>query len=68
MIKYSKHAREKMIERGISVNEIEEAIKSGSKELQKPNKLLHHFRYFIVVTKKIGDDIFVITVKPRWKK
>lgn len=55
-----------MIERGISVNEVEEAIKKGSKELQKPDKILHHFRYFIVVTKKINDDYFVITVKPRW--
>lgn len=55
-----------MVERGISVNEIEEAIKQGSKELQKPDKLLHHFRYFTVVTKKIDKDYFVITVKPRW--
>lgn len=57
-----------MAERGISVNEVEEAIKGGAKELQKPNKILHHFRYFTVVTKKIYGDNFVITVKPRWKK
>ena len=66
MVKYSKHAREQMIERGISTNEVEEAIRKGDKELQKPNKILHHFRYFTVVTKKLGDDYFVITVKPRW--
>ena len=65
MTRYSKHAREQMVERGISVNEVEEAIKSGSKELQKPDKILHHFRYFTVVTKKIGDEHFVITVMIR---
>ena len=66
MIKYGKHAREQMTERGISVNEVEEGIKRGAKELQEPNKILFHFRYFIVVTKKINGDYFVITVKPRW--
>ena len=57
-----------MVERGISKNEVEDAIKAGSKELQKPNKILYHFRYFSVVTKKINNDHFVITVKPRWKR
>jgi len=54
-----------MIERGISVNEVEQAIKLGAKELQKPNRILYHFRYFVVVTKKIEGEDFVITVKPR---
>lgn len=66
LIKYSKHAREQMIARGISVSEIEEGIRRGAKELQKPDKILYHYRYFIVVTKKTADDDFVITVKPRW--
>jgi len=66
LVKYSKHARDRMAERGISVSEVEEAIKRGEKELQKPNKILHHFRHFTVVTKKIGKDYFVITVKQRW--
>ncbi len=55
-----------MIARGITVNEVEEAVKKGSKEIQEPDKILHHFGYFTVVTKKIGDDYFIITVKPRW--
>ena len=63
---YSKHAREKMAERGISANEVEEAISLGAKELQTPNKILHHYRYFTVVTKKIEGEHYVITVKPRW--
>jgi len=55
-----------MVERGVSVREIEEGIKKGAKELQKPNKVLHHYRYFTVVTKKINGEDYVITVKPRW--
>lgn len=55
-----------MVERGISVDEVEEAIKKGAKELQMPDKILHHFRYFSVLTRKFNSDCFVITVKPRW--
>ena len=54
-----------MVARGISENEIEEGIKRGSKELQKPNKILSYYKYFCVVYKKINKDFYVITVKPR---
>lgn len=64
-IKYSKHAREQMVARGISEKDVEEGIKRGSKELQKPNKILSYYKYFCVVYKKIEEDIYVITVKPR---
>jgi hypothetical protein len=66
LILFSRHAREQMIDRGISVRDVEEAIARGSKEMQSPEKVLHHFRYFTVVTKKMEGDDFVITVKPRW--
>ena len=65
MIKFSRHAREQMIARGISEDDIEEGIKRGSKELQKPNKILSYYKYFCVVYKKIDNDYYVITVKPR---
>ena len=64
-VKYSKHAREQMIARGVSEKDVEEGIKRGSKELQKPNKILSYYKYFCVVYKKIGKDLYVITVKPR---
>ena len=54
-----------MIARGIPEKEVEEGIKRGSKELQKPNKILSYYKYFCVVYKKIGKDFYVITVKPR---
>ncbi|MBC8500333.1 MAG: DUF4258 domain-containing protein [Nanoarchaeota archaeon] len=64
-IRYSKHAREQIITRGISEREVEEGIKRGRKELQKPNKILSYYKYFCVVYKKIGGINYIITVKPR---
>ena len=63
---FSKHAREQMVARGIDEALVQEAIKRGSKHLQHPNKIVAEYRYFSVVYRKIGEDYFVITVKPRW--
>jgi hypothetical protein len=52
--------------RGICKGEVEQAIKCGAKEFQQPDKILFHFRYYVVVCKKVQDDYTVITVKPRW--
>jgi len=38
LIKYGKHAREQMIERGISVKEIEGAIKMGARNCKNQIK------------------------------
>ncbi len=62
----SKHAEDKMIERGITMNEIEKAISSGSKFIQKPDKIIAEYSYFSVVYKKIKNIYYIITVKPRW--
>jgi len=66
IIKLSKHAEEKMIERGITMKEIENGIKSGSKYMQQPDKIVSEYGYFSVVYKKIGEIHYIITVKPRW--
>lgn len=55
-----------MIERGISEKEVQEGIKQGSKALQKPNKILFNHKYYCIVTKKIKDAYYIITVKSRW--
>ncbi len=65
-ILFSKHARERMTERGITVQAVVEAIKKGSKHLQKPNKIISDYQYFSVVYKKIKEKVLIITVKPRW--
>jgi hypothetical protein len=65
-VKYSSHAREQMVARGISEQEVQDALKSGSKHLQYPDKIVSEYKYFAVVYKKVQDDVFIITVKPRW--
>ena len=62
---YGRHAREQMVGRGISEKDVEDGIKRGSKELQKPNKILSYYKYFCIVYKKVGNNFFVITVQPR---
>jgi len=55
-----------MVARGISEQEVQDALKSGSKCLQSPDKIVSEYKYFAVVYKKAVEIIFVITVKPRW--
>ncbi len=65
LIKLSEHAQDRMLIRGISLKEIEQAIKQGSKELQKPDKILSYYRHFCVVYRKRKAMYYIITVKPR---
>jgi len=65
-VKYTKHAREQMIARGISETEVEEGINKGAKRLQHPDKIIFAYRYYEIVSKKVGDVYFVITVQSRW--
>ena len=66
IVKFSRHAEERMVERGISVKEVERAITSGGKFLQKPDKIVAEYRYFRVVYRKAEDIHYIITVEPRW--
>jgi len=54
-----------MVLRGITRNEVETAIRSGSKTRQA-DRIVSAYRYFEVVYVIRDGDIFVITVKPRW--
>jgi len=45
---------------------VEEAVRRGSKSLQKPNKILFSYKYYCVVSKRVNDTHYIITVKPRW--
>lgn len=54
-----------MVARGISEQEVRDGIQGGAKELQPPAKILSYYKYFCIVYKKINDDFYVITVKPR---
>ncbi len=54
-----------MVERGISPEEVKNAIEKGAKRIQG-EKIVSTYSYFEVVYKKVGDVAYVITVKPRW--
>ncbi len=64
-ITYSRHARERMILRGISRREVEDAIRKGRKRTHN-GKIVATYLYFEVVYSQKGDEIRVLTVKPRW--
>ncbi len=62
---YSRHARQRMILRGISEREIDEAVRKGTKRRQR-GKIVASYTYFEVAYVVRGDDIWVITVQFRW--
>jgi hypothetical protein len=62
---YSLHAGQRMVLRGISHDEVELAIQSGSKT-RREGRIVATYRYFSVVYVVRGRKCYVITVKPRW--
>lgn len=64
-IRFSRHARQRMILRGISAREVHEAIRRGTKRTQD-GKIVASYLYFEVVYVVRGGDVWVITVQPRW--
>lgn len=64
-ILFSRHARLRMVERGISASEVRDAILKGTKTRQE-DRIIAAYRYFEVVYRREGDVAFVITLKPRW--
>ncbi|HEY4704326.1 MAG TPA: DUF4258 domain-containing protein [Thermoplasmata archaeon] len=61
----SRHARRRMILRGISAREVSDAIRKGTKRTQD-GKIVAAYLYFEVVYAIRRRDIYVITVQPRW--
>lgn len=64
-ILFSRHARQRMILRGISEREVRDAIRKGSKRRQD-GKIVAAYSYFEVVYKVRGEETLVITVEFRW--
>ena len=60
----SKHALEQARERGVSINEIKEAIQKGAKFLQE-DKIVSIYMHIKVVFKRLNDKFFVITLMIR---
>lgn len=69
MIKYSSHARKRMLERSISVREVEEALSSPLEVIQTRYgrraacKRLSSGKFVVVVFEVEGDFIVVTAVK-----
>jgi len=64
-ILYRRHARQRMILRGISEREVDEAIRKGTKRIQD-GKIVASYMYFEVVYMVRRQEIRVITVQFRW--
>ena len=64
-IKYSRHARFRMVERGISAKEGAEAVVRGSKR-RPGEKIVAVHKHLEVVFRSIDGDCYVITVMLRW--
>ncbi|MFH0816622.1 MAG: DUF4258 domain-containing protein [Methanobacteriota archaeon] len=63
--KYSRHARLRMVERGISEREVSDAVRKGRK-VTRDGEIRSILRHLEVVLRKVGDDWYVITVMLRW--
>ena len=64
-ILYSRHARQRMILRGISEREVRDALPKGTKRTQD-GKIVASYMYFEVVYVLRGENTWVITVQFRW--
>ena len=64
-ILYTRHARQRMILRGISEREANDALRKGTKRIQD-GKIVASYVYFEVVYVVRGEDVWVITVQFRW--
>ena len=64
-ILYSRHARQRMILRGISEREVDEAIRKGTKRMQD-GRIVASYMYFEVVYVVRREEIQVTTVQFRW--
>lgn len=62
---YSRHARLRMVERGISEREVSDAVQKGRK-MTKNGQVHAVYRHIAVVVKKTGGRWYVITVMSRW--
>ena len=64
-ILFSRHARQRMILRGITEREVHDAIRKGTKRTQD-DSIVASYSYFEVVYVVRGESVFVITVRFRW--
>lgn len=64
-LRLTRHARLRMVERGITAAEVRECILKGTKRSQA-DRIVAAYAYFEVVYRRVGSITIVITVQPRW--
>lgn len=63
ILKLTKHAKERMVGRGITIEQIKRAIKIGA-TIKQTDGYESSYSYLLVDWKKIGDDVYKIkTIK-----
>ena len=62
---FSKHARMRMVERGISAKEVNEAVNKGSKR-RRDREIISAYKHIVVVFRVVNRKYYVITVMSRW--
>ncbi|MBI4144595.1 DUF4258 domain-containing protein [Candidatus Woesearchaeota archaeon] len=63
-VRFTAHAAEQMVARGICLEEVKRAIRRGSTFKQAPDKYVAVFAYFSVVYRIIDNEHYIITVQP----
>ena len=63
ILKLTRHAKERMVSRGITIEQIKRAIKIGA-TIKQTDGYESSYLYLLVDWKKIGDDVYKIkTIK-----
>jgi len=63
ILKLTRHAKERMVSRGITIEQIKRAIKIGA-TIKQTDGYESSYSYLLVDWKKIGDDVYKIkTIK-----
>ncbi len=59
MIRLTRHAKQRMVARGLTSEQIKRAIRMGAR-IKQTDGYGSSYTYFIVDWKKIGDDVYKI--------
>ena len=62
-----RHARTRMLQRGVSQDEVERAIRFGGRTIQSPDRQVATYGHLRVVFRQTGEVVEIITVTLRWR-
>jgi hypothetical protein len=63
ILKFTRHAKERMVTRGLTTEQVKRAIRMGAK-IKQTDGYESHYTYYSVCWEKIGPDIYKVkTIK-----